>query len=461
MNQNEINKLLLNQKEFFNTGKTKDITFRIEQLTKLQELIEKNESIIMDALYKDLHKSQTESYTSEIAYVLKEIESIIKNLKKWNRKGKVRTSLINLPGKSYFQYEPYGIVLIIGPWNYPFGLIFSPLIGAISAGNCVVIKPSEISVNTSKLIFNLINDNFPNEYLSVVEGDSQVSQALINEKIDYLFFTGSSKIGKLIMKSASEHLIPITLELGGKNPCIVDCNIDIEVTARRIVWGKFFNAGQTCIAPDYLLVHKDIKDEFLEKIKGTLKEFFPEMHKDNKDYSHIVNQVHFDRLSALMDEGIIVAGGEKDSANLYISPTIISELYYNSKIMNEEVFGPILPVLVYDDLNDVIQNLRNQQKPLSLYFFSKDKKKQNQILDGTSSGSVCINGTIHTIMTNKLPFGGVGLSGIGKYHGRASFETFSHKKSVLQKSFKFDLKSMYPPYKTKFSILKQIAKRLI
>jgi acyl-CoA reductase-like NAD-dependent aldehyde dehydrogenase len=460
MNQNEINILLLKQKSFFNSEKTKDISFRIENLRKLYKLIEKNETLIMDALYQDLHKSQTEAYTSEILFVLKEIEFIIKHLKKWNKPQKVRTSLINFPGKNFIQYEPYGITLIIGPWNYPFGLVFSPLAGALAAGNCAIIKPSEISKNTSKVICNLINENFPDEYLFAIEGDATVSQALINEHTDYIFFTGSTNVGKKIMKSAADHLIPVTLELGGKNPCIVDSDINLDVTARRIIWGKFFNAGQTCIAPDYLLVHREIKDKFLEKLKSTLEEFYPKILEDNQDYTHIINQEHFIRLSSLLNEGKIVAGGEKNQLKLFISPTIITDIDYNSKIMDEEIFGPILPVLTYDNLENEIYRLKSMSKPLSLYFFSNDKNKQERIIVGTSSGSVCINGTIHTIMNNRLPFGGVGLSGMGNYHGRASFETFSHKKSVLKKSFWLDLKAMYPPYKTKLDILKKIVKWL-
>lgn len=460
MNYKNINELLNDQKKFFYTGKTKEVFFRIETLRKLKNLIIENESEIMDALFKDLHKSKTESYTSEIAYVLKEIDFAIKNLKNWNKPQKAKTSLINQPGNSFVIHEPYGIILIIGPWNYPFGLIFSPLIGAISAGNCVVLKPSEISGKTSEVIADIINKNFPESYLSVIEGDASVSQSLINENIDYIFFTGSTQVGKKIMQAASEYLIPVTLELGGKNPCIVDKDIDFKITAKRIVWGKFFNAGQTCIAPDYLLIHNDIKDEFLEILKETMEQFYPKINNDNLDYSHIVNHKHYNRLEALMLEGNIIIGGDKNSKELYISPTVITDLDFNSKIMKEEIFGPLLPLIPYKNLDDEINRLKTQPKPLALYFFSKDKNKQQKIISETISGSVCINGTIHTIMTNKMPFGGVAQSGFGYYHGKSSFETFSHKKSILKKSFKFDLKSVYPPYKTKLSILKHFIKRL-
>lgn len=460
MEQNDLNILLQKQKDFFNTEKTKDVNFRIEMLKILYDVIEKNESRIIEALYLDLHKSETEAYTSEIAYVLKEIDLAVAKLKRWSKPKKVGTSLINFPGKSYYFYEPYGIALIIGPWNYPFALITTPLIGAISAGNCAILKPSENSGHTARLLSDLINSNFPAHYISVVEGDASVTQSLISEKIDYIFFTGSTDVGKKIMKSAAEHLIPVTLELGGKNPCIVDSDIDFEVTVRRILWGKFFNAGQTCIAPDYLLVHKDIKDVFLKKMVETLKDFYPEISKDSKDYTHIINENHFNRLCGLMSEGNVLIGGEKDTNSLFIAPTLLTDLDRNSKIMQEEIFGPILPIFFYENLEHEIQNLKKLPKPLALYFFSKDKPKQDKVISDSSSGSVCVNGTIHTIMSKKLHFGGVGHSGMGAYHGLASFETFSHKKPVLRKSFWLDFKAMYPPYKTKLSILKQILNRL-
>ncbi len=452
--------LLQNQKDFFNSGKTKDISFRISALEKLEMIISDNESLLLDALFKDLHKSSTESFTSEIAYVLKEINLIKNKLKKWNKPVKVRTKLINQPGKSYIINEPYGIVLIIGPWNYPFGLIFSPLIGAVAAGNCVVIKPSEIAKHTSDLIADLIIKNFPENYIAVVKGDGSVTQSLINENISYIFFTGSTHTGKKILKSASEYLIPVTLELGGKNPCIVDNETDMDVTARRIIWGKFFNAGQTCIAPDYLLVHKEIFNEFLGKLIEILHEFYSEINKDSKDYSHIINLTHFNRLVELLSEGNIQFGGDINKDNLFISPTIITNLNYDSKLMTEEIFGPILPVLQYNNLDEEIQKLKNLPKPLTIYCFSKNKSKQDKIILETSSGSVCINGTIHTIMTIDMPFGGIGQSGMGYYHGFYSYEIFSHRKSVLKKSFLFDLKAIYPPYKTKLSLLKKIIKIL-
>ncbi|MCO5251178.1 MAG: aldehyde dehydrogenase [Candidatus Kapabacteria bacterium] len=456
----DINLLLHKQRDFFDSDKTKEISFRIDMLKKLYAIIEKNENRIIDALYSDLHKSITEAYTSEIAYVLKEIENAISSIRKWNKSKKVWTPLINFPAKSYYFYEPYGIALIIAPWNYPFGLTMSPLIGAISAGNCAILKPSEISVHTAELLSDLINNNFPPEYIRVVQGDAEVVKLLINKQINYIFFTGSTVVGREIMKSAAEHLIPLTLELGGKNPCIVDSEIDIDVTARRIIWGKFFNAGQTCIAPDYLLVHNDIKDDFLKSLVKAIDEFHPDVKPDSKDYSHIINEKHFKRICDLMEDGNILVGGQKDESNLFIAPTLITDVDYNSKIMQEEIFGPLLPIIFYENLSDVIRKLKTLPKPLALYFFSKNNKKQDKILAETSSGSVCINGTIHVIMNQKLPFGGVGQSGMGSYHWQAGFETFSHRKTVLRKFFILDFKAMYPPYKTKLSILKKIINRL-
>ncbi|MEJ2627500.1 MAG: aldehyde dehydrogenase family protein [bacterium] len=458
MESKKINTLLNKQKDFFNTGKTRDLSFRLDILKKLYDIIEVHESEIMTALYKDLKKGETESYTSEIAYVQKEIKYIIKSLKKWNKPEKFSVPLINQPGKSYIQYDPYGIVLIISPWNYPFGLLFTPLVGAVAAGNCVVAKPSEQSEHTSRLIVSLIRQNFPEEYITVVEGDAEVTQNLIQENIDYIFFTGSTGVGKLIMKSAAEYLIPITLELGGKNPCIVDYEINMDVAVKRIVWGKFFNAGQTCIAPDYLLVHQEIKNEFLDRLIAMIHNFYGSNIKENQDYSHIININHFNRLSDLIKEGSIVTGGEKNIDSLFISPTVITDISDGAKIMQEEIFGPILPVLFYENLESVIIKLKGKPKPLVLYFFSKNKNKQKVVLTQTSSGSVCINGTIHSIMSHKLPFGGLGQSGMGKYHGKASFTTMSHKKSVLKKSFYGDIKAVYPPYKTPIKLLKKVIK---
>ena len=459
MLKKDIVNLNIKQKEFFNSGKTYDITFRLENLIKLMQVIVENENRILETLYLDLHKSQIEAYTSEIDYVIKEIDYFTKNLKRLCKSQKVKTSFINQPARSYVLNEPLGNVLIISPWNYPFGLLFTPLVGAMAAGNNVILKPSEISSNTSKLINEIITQNFPNEYIAVVEGDANTTQMLINEYVDFIFFTGSTNVGKIIMKSAAEYLIPMTLELGGKNPCLVDFETDLKIAADRIAWGKFFNAGQTCIAPDYLLIHRKIQNEFLELLKLSIERLYPDSSK-NKDYSHIINNQHYERLSNLLKEGKIIYGGICNAKEKYISPTIISEINYNSNSMQDEIFGPILPVLIYDNLEDEIKQFKNLPKPLAFYFFSNNKKKQQLIIENTRSGSLCINGTMHIILNNRLPFGGVGSSGFGRYHNRESFETFSNKKSIMNKKTWWDFKQIYPPYKTTLDALKK-ALRLI
>jgi aldehyde dehydrogenase (NAD+) len=458
MHKEQILSLQRKQKEFFYSGKTKDIAFRIEILKKLYNVIENNEGKILAALQQDLNKSITESYTSEISYILQEINSAIRNLNSWKQRTYVNTSLINKPGKSYFINEPYGSVLVISPWNYPFGLLFTPIVGAIAAGNCIIAKPSEISKHCSNLIFELISQNFPEEYFAVVEGGAEVTQCLINQNTDYIFFTGSTEVGKEIMKSASEFLIPVTLELGGKNPCIVDKDVDIEIAVKRLVWGKFFNAGQTCVAPDYLFLHEDIKEKFLSKLVETTKKFYGSYTEIEKNFTRIISQKHFDRILNLLNEGKIILGGSSDKSNLLIEPTIICDISYASQIMQEEVFGPVLPVILYNDLNEVLTKFQKISKPLCIYYFSKNKKNHDVIINNTITGTVCINGTIHSIISHYLPFGGIGESGMGRYHGKASFETFSYKKAVLNKKFWWDWSVIYPPYNTSIKVLKKAFK---
>jgi aldehyde dehydrogenase (NAD+) len=460
MLQEQLNLFQEKQCEFFHSGKTNDIGFRIDTLKKLYQVIENNESKISDALKKDLNKNVTESYTSEIGYILNEIKLCVKHLKKWSKPETLRNALINQPGRSYILSKPFGTVLIISPWNYPFGLLFTPMAGAIAAGNCIIAKPSEIAENSSKLIKSLISDNFPEDYITVFEGGAEITQSLINDNVNYIFFTGSTNVGKQIMKSASENLIPVTLELGGKNPCIVDKDVNIDVAARRIVWGKFFNAGQTCVAPDYLLLHNNIRNQFLDSLNTTIREFYGEIESSENDFSHIINEKHFNRISNLMNEGKILIGGFKDKDRLYISPTVITGINYESEIMQEEVFGPVLPVLFYDNLDEELIRIRKSSKPLCLYFFSNNKDNHKKIINRTYSGSVCINGTIHSIIPHNMPFGGVGNSGMGNYHGRSSFDTFSQKRAIMKKSFMLDQKLIYPPYKTSLNILKKALKIL-
>lgn len=448
-------KLIDSQREYFSSGKTKNIDFRIKQLKTLKQAIVEYQATIVEALTADLSKPQFETYAAEIS-VSREIDYAIKHLKSWTKPQKVAIPLEQLPGAASICAEPLGVVLIIGAWNYPFQLNISPLIGAIAAGNCAVIKPSEAAVHTSKVLADLISKYFDSAYISVVEGDVETSQELLQEKFDHIFFTGSTTIGKIVMAAAAEHLTPVTLELGGKSPCIVDTDIDIACTARRIVWGKFLNAGQTCIAPDYLLVNRSIKQDLLASIKDCIQAFYGDNPATSKDYARIINQKQFSRLTNLLQTGEIVIGGETDAAERYIAPTVIDNVSLGDLVMQEEIFGPILPVISYDNLEDAIAIINQKPKPLALYIFSRDRKFQQQICQQTSSGGVCINDTVMQCGVSTLPFGGVGDSGMGSYHGKASFDTFSHYKSILNKSFRFDFDWRYAPYADKLPLLKRV-----
>lgn len=442
------------QRGFFNTNQTKDINFRINNLKRLRQAILENETAIQKALYADLRKSETESYISEIGICLDEIKYTLKHIKSWTKPKTVTTPLPHLPASSKVYSEPLGVVLIISPWNYPLQLLISPLIGAIAAGNCAVLKPSEIAVHTSHVLAEIIPKYFDPSFITVVEGEKEVTQQLLTEKFDHIFFTGSTHVGKIIMSAAAKQLTPVTLELGGKSPCLVDADTHLEYTARRIVWGKFINAGQSCIAPDYLLVDRTIKQELLERIHQCIRDFYGANPSTSLDYARIINQHHFNRLSELLNVGNIIIGGDTNSEDLYIAPTVISQVDWDAPVMQEEIFGPILPVLEYTDLSDAIARVNAQPKPLALYFFSNNKQHQQRVLQETSSGGVCINDTMLHFASSTLPFGGVGDSGIGRYHGKASFETFSQQKSVLYRSFLVDLKLRYAPYKGKLKLLK-------
>lgn len=453
--QLEISEVIRQQRLFFATGKTKDVSFRLEQLKLLRKTVVDNQEAILAALKADLNKPTFEAYATEIG-VLKEIDHTIKNLKSWTKPKKVPTTPEQFPSEAVIYPEPLGVVLIIAPWNYPFQLIISPLVGAIASGNCTILKPSELAPHTSRVIVDIFQKNFDPAYIAVVEGGVETSQQLLKEKFDHIFFTGGTAVGKIVMEAAAKQLIPVTLELGGKSPCIVDADINLEHTARRITWGKFINSGQTCIAPDYLLVNKTIKKDLIEGIKSCLKEFYGDDPANNPDYGRIINQKQFARLNALLNNGEIIAGGETNPETLYIAPTLIDNVSLDAPIMQEEIFGPILPILEYDNLSEAIGIVNAQPKPLALYFFSKNKSAQERVLQETTSGGVCINDTVMQVGIPDLPFGGVGFSGIGSYHGKASFDTFSHQKSVLKKSFLFDPKWRYAPYKGKLDLLKKI-----
>ncbi|BAZ41643.1 aldehyde dehydrogenase [Calothrix sp. NIES-4101] len=450
-----ISDLPSKQRQYFRTGTTKNIDYRIAQLQTLKQVVIEHESAIIEALKADLNKPEFEAYASEFSFVIKEINYAIKNIKNWVKAKKASIPFILLPASAQIIPEPLGVALIIGPWNYPFQLILTPLIGAIASGNCAVIKPSEFAPHTSHLITEIISKNFPQEYISVVEGDVEISKQLLQEKFDHIFFTGSTATGKIIMAAAAKNLTPVTLELGGKSPCIVDKEINLEVTARRIAWGKFYNAGQSCIAPDYILINKDIKEEFLKNIEKCIQEFYGDNPKNSPDYARIINQRQFSRAANLL-QGDIRIGGEINADELYISPTVIDNVTWEDTIMQDEIFAPILSIVEYIDINEVIDKINLLPKPLALYIFSNNKKFQQKILSETSSGGVCINDVLKQWFTSTLAFGGVGDSGIGSYHGKASFDTFSHYKSVVNRKFFLDASILYAPYAGKLSLLKKL-----
>ncbi|MGB5636387.1 MAG: aldehyde dehydrogenase [Waterburya sp.] len=449
-----IREIISRQRQFLAAGKTKEVNFRREQLQKLKAAIKKSARAILDALYADLYKPEFEGYF-ELA-VTQDIDYALKHIKSWVKPKKVKTPLTQFPASASIYPEPLGIVLIIGPWNYPFSLMISPLIGAIAAGNCAILKPSEIAPHTSKVLADIVTATFEPEYIAVVEGGVETSQQLLKEKFDHIFFTGGTRVGKIIMEAAAKHLTPVTLELGGKSPCLVDRNINLTEAAKRITWGKFINAGQICIAPDYLLVDTAIKSDLLAEIKKCIHNFYGDDPALSPDYARIINQNQFDRLTMLLQDGDILVGGETIESERYLAPTVIDNVALDAPIMQEEIFGPILPVIEYENLDEALAIINSRPKPLALYIFSRNKDIQQRILQATSSGGVCINDTVMQVSINELPFGGVGDSGIGSYHGVASFNTFSHHKSVLKKSFFFELNWRYAPYKEKVEQFKKM-----
>jgi aldehyde dehydrogenase (NAD+) len=454
------NKTIINtiesQRVYFSSGATKKISFRTKQLKVLRNLITENDNEILEALSLDLKKPAFEAQLSEIQIVVQEIDHFLDHIQLWAKETVVPTPIMHKPGKSIILKEPYGVALIIAPWNYPFQLLVDPLVGAIAAGNCALLKPSEITVNTSKLIAKLFKKYFDEKYIAVIEGGVPETQLILAQKFDYIFYTGSTAVGKVIMEAAAKFLTPVTLELGGKSPCIVDKNVNIKQTAKKICWGKFFNAGQTCIAPDYLLVEKSIKQELLEAIKQTLKKFYGENPLDSSDYTSIVSERHFNRLTGFLSDGNLVCGGSHDISRLRIEPTVLDNINWNDEVMKDEIFGPVLPVLEYENVEDAIKIINEHPKPLALYIFSRSHKLQYKILNSTSSGGVCINDILSHITTEHLPFGGVGNSGMGSYHGKKSFDTFTHEKSVLRKSFLIDMPVKYPPYVKLTGAMKRI-----
>jgi len=446
MDRSKIAELIQTHRTFFASGRTRDLSFRFEQLRVLRKAIIYHETAIFEALKQDLGKAPFESYGGDVAIVINEIDHALKHLRRWAKPGQAWMPLAYFPSRSAVVAEPYGVALIIGPWNFPFQLLFGPLVGAVAAGNCALLKPPIAAPHSARLIAKIVTDNFDPAYISLVEGGAETGQMLLEEKFDYIFFTGGPATGRLVMQAAARHLTPVTLELGGKNPCIVDADTHLDYTARRIVWGKFFNTGQSCVAVDHLLVDKRIKRQLLDIIVRYVYEFYGADPAQSPDYGRIVNDAHFERLSRLLGQGTIIAGGKSDRATRYIAPTIIDNIKGREPVMEDEIFGPLLPVIEYGDLTEAVAMVNSRPKPLALYFFSRDKKKQELVLSNTSSGGGCINDTtIHE--TARLPFGGVGESGLGKYHGKASFDTFSHVRSIVKSGFLFDVPLRYPPYK--------------
>ncbi len=437
------------QQAFFKTGITKSIDFRVQQLQRLKKVIKKLNSEILQALHDDLNKSSFEAYVSEIAVVNKEIEYFINNLKKLAKPERVKASPTTALSRNWIYKEPYGVVLVIAPWNYPFQLAILPMVGAIAAGNCVTIKPSEEARETSKIIDKLISYLYPDKYVATILGDEKTSQALTQLQFDYIFFTGSTRVGKLIMQDAAKNLIPVTLELGGKSPCIVDETADILLSAKRIVWGKFLNAGQTCIAPDYIMVHSAVKDELLKQCISQIKTLYSEEPLQNEQYTKIINQKHYLRLKAMIESSKVHYGGEMDETSNKISPTLIVEMDLESELMQEEIFGPLLPIVTYEEISEVVSFVQSKPKPLALYLFSNSKRNIRIISETLSFGGGCINDTLMHFSNHNLPFGGIGNSGMNAYHGKYSFEIFTHKKSVLESKSWFDISLKYPPYKIK------------
>ncbi len=449
-----------NSKAFFNTHKTKNLKFRKQQLKLLSKNIKNHENELLDALYKDLGKSKVEAYATEIGMLLKSIKLMRKELKNWSKTKQTDTPLYLFPTKSYIKKEPYGTVLIIGPFNYPVQLVFEPLIGAIAAGNTAIVKPSELTPHVAIVIKDIIEDTFDEAYVSVVEGGIEETQTLLSLPFDYMFFTGSEKVGKIVYEAATRKLIPVTLELGGKSPVIVDDTANIKVASERISFGKFTNAGQTCVAPDYILVQRKVKNDLIKALKKTITEFYGENIEKSPDFGRIVNQKHFNRLNDLIQihKDNVVFGGNSSKEDLYIEPTLLDNITNDNKIMKEEIFGPILPIITYDNFDEVLEIIQSKSKPLSLYLFSEDENMTHRVVEELSFGGGAINDTLMHLANPNLPFGGVGSSGIGQYHGKYSFDTFSHMKSYTFKSTRLESSLFFPPYKGKFKYIKTFFK---
>jgi len=455
---NAIPELINAQKSFFSTQKTKDISFRKKQLKLLLTEITKRENDILDALYADFKKSVYESVMTETSIVISELKNTIKKLHQWSKPKKVTPALLNFPSSAKIHKEPYGTTLIIAPWNYPYQLAMAPLIGAIAAGNTIILKPSELTPNTSKVIREIIESIYDENYITVVEGGVPVSQALLAQRWDYIFFTGSVFVGKIIAKAAAEFLTPVTLELGGKSPCIIDETANLKLTAKRLVWGKFLNGGQTCIAPDYLLVNRKIKKEFIHFFKDEVIKAYTNTPKNSTDLPRIINTKNWSRLAKMIDNEKVLVGGKTNKEELYISPTLLDEPSLDSEAMKDEIFGPILPLISYETEEELHKVISKYDKPLAFYVFTNKKSFAQKLINKYSFGGGVINDTVVHFVNHKLPFGGVGESGIGKYHGKMSFDTFSHNKGVVTRYNWLDIPIRYAPYKGKLKKLRTLLK---
>ena len=443
---NPYSEIVKSQLDFFNTNATKDTNFRIKQLKKLIKVLKDNEPLLDEAIYKDFKKSSFENYETELSLVYHEINLSIKKLKSWSKRKSISTNMANIPGKSYIIPEPLGVTLTIGAWNYPYQLAFAPVVAALSAGNTAIIKPSELSLNSSNAMAKIINENFDSNYFHVIEGGVEETTNLLKLKFDKIFYTGSTNVGKIIMKAAAEHLTPVTLELGGKSPSFVFNDANIKITAQRLVWAKFLNGGQTCVAPDFILAEKGVKAKLIEEIKNQIKNIYGGNPMDSDAFVRIISPRHYKRLVSLIDNSRTIIGGDTNEKELYISPTVLYNITFDDEIMQEEIFGPILPIIEFDDLSWAIKMVKERPKPLALYIFSSSNKTINRILHEISFGGGAVNDAIMHLSNSKLPFGGVGESGMGNYHGKAGFDSFTHYKSILSKSTIIELPIKYPPY---------------
>ena len=449
MTATQIKELLNRQREYFQTGETFSVSFRADALKRLKAAIKRRERDIQGALYADLAKSYSESYMCEIGMVYEEIRYFEKNLKKLTKATRVRTPLAQFAAKSYAKSVPYGNVLIMSPWNYPFLLTIDPLVDAIAAGNTAIVKPSAYSKNTSGIMAQIIKETFDEKYIAVVEGGREENANLLENKFDLVFFTGSEAVGKIVLRNTAEHLIPAVLELGGKSPVIVDASANIPLAAKRIVFGKFINCGQTCVAPDYILCDRTVKDELVAKIIYEIEKQFSKNPLKNLKYGRIINKKHFERLCSLIDSEKTVCGGKSDASELRIEPTVMDNVTFDDAVMQEEIFGPILPIITYDNIDEVYNTLKDRPKPLALYVFSENKKNIAFITERIQFGGGCVNDTVIHLATTSMGFGGVGESGMGSYHGKTGFDTFSHKKSIVDKKTWLDLPMRYQPYSDK------------